>query len=111
MIRSGENAFTYWHTDIQWWNYRTPFCLKAGVQKRGYGTNCYRNLSEEANGKTRQYWTNCYRNLFDGKKEQLKEYARNCSKKFQENCILISIKDLEMSNKEMLKFENLHEKT
>ena len=28
---------TYWHTDIltywQWWNHRTPFHLKAGVQK------------------------------------------------------------------------------
>ena len=28
---------TYWHSDTlvywQWWNHRTPFCLKTGVQK------------------------------------------------------------------------------
>ena len=30
-----ENMFTYWHTDILTWpNHRTPFCLRAGVQKQ-----------------------------------------------------------------------------
>ena len=37
MSRFRQNTFTYWHNDIltswQWWNHRTPFHLKAGVQK------------------------------------------------------------------------------
>ena len=38
MSHFGEKVFTYWHTDMltnrQWWNHRTLFCLRAGVQKQ-----------------------------------------------------------------------------